>query len=200
MLRIAADSANDDVKGYRKYGRCRGTKSTTAVLPRKRQSPFARITTVATIMLLSFSSRVSGFSTTPGIDAGARHGCRRPGHGWRRCPVHSTSQSKAIAPRACRANTMMTAAEGSMSSSISMPSQPPSQAAAAAAATTETSPKAVPIGVGSSVDSRVTAAANVVTTAAATVVDQKAQRVRVAVFFFFWYTFNVGYNLCTKFT
>ena len=30
--------------------------------------------------------------------------------------------------------------------------------------------------------------------------EQRSQRLRVATFFFFWYTFNVGYNLCTKFT
>lgn len=28
----------------------------------------------------------------------------------------------------------------------------------------------------------------------------RSQRLRVAMFFFFWYTFNVGYNLYTKFT
>ncbi|CAM9466781.1 unnamed protein product, partial [Scytosiphon promiscuus] len=131
----------------------------------------SRFLALTTYAILSL--RVAGFSTSGDVRLGCQRQ-RQQQHRWderRRC--HVTRRSGTARARAAR----MVATEGP--SRLSIPQQPESSSGGPAAAATSVSkagPEADAAGVA------------------------RAHRLRVATFFFFWYTFNVGYNLCTKFT
>lgn len=116
--------------------------------------------------------RVSSFSTTAGGGGCARVGCSRQQR-WdegRRSHVSRRSSSSS-GSRARIARTRMVATEGARPAVSS--AVPPEEAPPGAAGASGSSVAKAPAG---------------------------ASRLKVASFFFFWYTFNVGYNLCTKFT
>ncbi|CAM9333835.1 unnamed protein product [Sphacelaria rigidula] len=82
------------------------------------------------------------------------------------------------------AATLMVATDGSLSSKLSITPPAPEQPSGAIV------PVPTQAGGGVVGDARDTPVPN----------EQARQRLKVAMFFLFWYTFNVGYNLCTKFT
>lgn len=133
----------------------------------------ARVLALTTYAILSL--RVAGFSTSGGV----RLGCQRQQQQqlqqrWderRRC--HIPRRSSTGRARVAR----MVATEGP--SRLSIPQQPSSSSGGQATTAAKAGPGE---------------------TEADAAGVARAHRLRVATFFFFWYTFNVGYNLCTKFT
>lgn len=157
----------------------------------KSRTRVARAVSSVSLMTLVFASRVSSFST--GGWAGARAGCRRA-EGIGSCGggmVRRRIATSYIRPR-------MVAMEGPIPSLSKEPSAGAAAAGAAPArATAAAGGQAAPPPVGEVTTGAGLAEAGVAKVSAE---EQRSQRLRVATFFFFWYTFNVGYNLCTKFT
>lgn len=81
----------------------------------------------------------------------------------------------------------MVAADGSLSSKLSIPPPTPEQHQQSSGATVSVPTKAGGGVVGDARDAIGTT-------------EETGQRLKVAMFFSLWYTFNVGYNLSTKFT
>lgn len=128
----------------------------------------------------------------------------------RRLEAHSSVASPAWHPYEYRADgkrmrskaswPAMVAADGSLSSKFSIPS-------ASSAQQQQQQLLQQQQAVGTPATGDVAMLGNAGAVAAGDVVEEsgkheqgKAQGFKVAMFFFFWYTFNVGYNLCTKFT
>lgn len=149
---------------------------------------------VMLVVAAPFARRVSGFSPAGGMGLCQRfqggQACRR-----------GRQRETVLAPRP---RPRMVATDGS----ISLPSSPGSPKSSSALPSKAPAPIAIPGGseAGNGVveatlgPARGSASAVAAATVAAGVAAQRAQRLRVATFFFLWYTFNIGYNLCTKFT
>lgn len=154
------------------------------------RTPRVSLAMIVTLLLAApFATRVSGFTTAGGMRMyqkvqGGQACCRGRQRGTTLTP---------------RARPRMVATDGSIS--ISTPGSPKSSSAIPSKILP--TPAGVPAGgeLGEGVaEGALIGPSAGVAVAAVDVVAQRAQRLRVATFFFFWYTFNIGYNLCTKFT
>lgn len=154
---------------------------------RRRNATRCTLLALTTYALLS-CLRVTSFTTTTTHNAAG--GCAYP----RGCQLQQRQQQRWSEGRLCHvsrrsdggcrariARARMVATEGSRPA-LSPPQPSPSSAAAEAARATSSA--GVSPGVSNSDKAE----------------GARASRLKVATFFFLWYTFNVGYNLCTKFT
>lgn len=110
-------------------------------------------------------------------------GCQQRQQRWeggRRCHVSAARRSSSVR----KARARMVATEGSR---VSMSPEKPSSSSSSV-------PQAAAALVSKAGEEQAAAAA------AGTTESARTHRLRVTTFFFLWYTFNVGYNLCTKFT
>lgn len=163
-----------------------------------------RVSLAAILVMLvaaaPFATQVSGLSPAGGMGV-----CQR----FQRGQVCRRGRQRYTTVLAPRPRPMMVATDGSISlpssSSSSSPGSPKSSSAIPSIA-----PASIAIPGGSEEGggvveatlggARGSASAVAAATVAAGVAAQRAQRLRVGTFFFLWYTFNIGYNLCTKFT
>ncbi|CAM9450276.1 unnamed protein product, partial [Ectocarpus fasciculatus] len=179
---LLTESAMEDKGTGSSVGRRRRARGSGRSCSRRHPSTCTPLLLTA-LLAGVLAARVSGFSTT--IGGTPRVGCQQQrweGGGRRYHHVSAARRSSSVR----KARARMVATEGSR---VSMSPEKPSSSSSSSL------PQAAAALVSKAGEEQAAAAA-----AAGTAESARAHRLRVATFFFFWYTFNVGYNLCTKFT